>query len=118
MGPTAASTANMGKLGRLMTARLNRQINDDTRPAADRPKVNFHAARTKEDPFPDPSLLDPIDEDQHDDIRKAVEDMQKTAKDNGLADAYESNIKGILRDHMDIFRTSFSARPPAKLPLL
>ena len=63
-------------------------------------------------------MLDPIDENQHDDIRKAVEDMQKTAKDNSLADAYASNLKGILRDHMDIFRTSFSAGPPAKLPPL
>ena len=109
---------NMGKLGRLMTARLNRQRNDDKRPAADRPKVNYHAAHTEEDPFPDPSLLDPIDEDQHDDIRKAVADIQQTAKDNGLADVFESNLKGILRDHMDIFRTSFSAGPAAKLPPL
>ena len=109
---------NMGKIGRLMTARLNRQSNDDTIPAADRPKVSFHAVRIEEDPFPDPSLLEPIDEYQQDDIRKSVEDMQKTAKDNGLADAYESNLKSILRDHIDIFRASFSVGPPAKLPPL
>jgi len=112
----------MGKLGRLMTARLNGQgnaVGTASRVAAtDRPKVHYHQARHAEDPFPDPSLLDPIDNDQHDDIRKAVENIQTTAKKNGLADIYESNLRGILHAHLDIFRTSFSAGPPAKLPPL
>lgn len=40
------------------------------------------------------------------------------AADNGLADVYQSNLKSILRDSIDIFRTSFSSGPPAKLPPL
>lgn len=108
----------MGKLGRLMTARLNRQYDGESPPTATRPKVNYVTARTEEHPFPDPSLLDPIDTDQHDDICKAIEDIKENANQNGLPAVYESNLKGILRDHMVIFRTSFSAGPPAKLPPL
>lgn len=76
---------NMSTLGRLVIGHLDRQSNDNTRPAAERLRVNNHKARLDEDPFPDPSLLNPIDEDQHDDICKAVEDTEKTAKQNGLA---------------------------------
>ena len=107
-----------GKLGRLMSARFNGQDNFNEPPPSNRPKVNYNTARNEEDPFPDPSLLDPIDADQHEDICKAVDNLEKTAREKGLADVYESNLKGILRDHMDIFRTSFSAGPPAKLPPL
>ena len=58
--------------------------------------------------------MDPIDVDQHAEVCTAVEDIKTTARDNSQADAYESNLKGILRDHMEIFRSSFSAGNPAK----
>lgn len=53
--------------------------------------------------------------DQHDDVCQAVEVIETTAGDNGLVDVYKSNLNGTLRDHMDNFRTYFSAGPPAKL---
>lgn len=117
-----SETQKTGKLGRIMSARLNQIQETDKEPSEKidpaRPKVNYHKARTEEDPFPDPSLLDLIDKDQHDEIKAAVKGMEQAAKKQGLADVYESNLKGILHDHMDIFRTSFSAGPGAKLPPL
>lgn len=112
---TDQKPSNMGNLGWLMTAHLNRQREDDMRSAVDRLRVNYHKARSKEDPFLNPSLLDFIDEDQQNDICKAVSFVGKTAKRNGLADTCESNLMDILRDHMKILRTLFSAGPPAKL---
>lgn len=101
-----------------MTARLNRQCEDDKRRAADRPRVSYHQDPIKEHLFPGSSLLDTVDMDQRADICKAIQDTETTACDSGLADAYESSSKSILRDHMDIFRTSFSARLSAKHPPL
>lgn len=94
---------NMSKLGRLMTVRLSRQCDDDKRPAADRPRISYHQACAEEDPFPGPSLPDPMGVDQHADICKAVKDIEKTALHHGSADVYESNLKGILRNHMNFF---------------
>lgn len=71
---TDMSPSKIGKRGRLMTARLNRKCNEEKRPAAVRPRVDYHTVRQKDEPLPDPSLLDPIDVDQHEEIRKAVED--------------------------------------------
>lgn len=50
-----------GSFGRLIIARLNRQINAPEPPRSDRPKVNYNSALKEEDPFSDPSLLDPVD---------------------------------------------------------
>ena len=110
-----------GKLGRIMAARVNRlqeKSSNQANPMADRPRVDYNHARNEPDPFPDPSLLDPIDKNQHDDITAAVKSMETNAMNSGLADVYQSNLKGVLRDHMDIFRTSFSSGPGAKLPPL
>ena len=60
----------------LMIARMNGLADDGTRREsdhrADHPHVNYFAVRTGEDPFPDPSLLDLVDNEQHDTIRAAV----------------------------------------------
>lgn len=54
-----------GKLERIMNARLNRQGDENSAKShvvdRNRLRVNYQAARLEEDPFPDPSLLDPID---------------------------------------------------------
>lgn len=68
-GSLTKTPSSMGKLGRLMTARLDRQYDDDTRTVADRPRVNYFEVRLEEDPFLYPSLLNPIDEDQHNDMQ-------------------------------------------------
>ena len=120
--PDLLPKANGGHVSRLMLARLNRVNNDevDTPPTADptRPKVNYFSARAEEDPLPDPSLLDPIDEEQHEDIKTAVDDLRKQAFENGLASDRRPMLGKLLSGHMDIFRTSFSSGPPARLPPL
>lgn len=78
---------------------------------ADRPLLNYHTARSKEDTLPDASLLALIDGKEHKNIRKAVPDTKKPAKRNGLVDIYELNTRNDLCDHMNIFRTSISAGP-------
>lgn len=61
-----------------MVARINRIENDDVEPInPNRPKRNYYHASNKTGPFTDPSLLDPIYVDQHEDIREAL-DFKKT----------------------------------------
>lgn len=113
---------NGGKVSRIMMARLNHVENshEDTPPKVStvRPKVNYYAARAEEDPFPNPFLLDSIDSDQHDDIMAEVREAEKKAFDYGLPRDERPRLEKILSDHADIFRTSFSSGPPARLPLL
>lgn len=107
--------SNMGKLCRLMTGRLNKQCDVDQRPAADLSRVNFHHTHSEKGSFPDASLLDPIDIEQHIDVCNAFENVETTARHNGLSHSYEFNLKSLLRNYMDIFCTSISARPLSKL---
>lgn len=41
-----------------------------------RPRVDYFATRTKLDAFRHPSLLDPVDYEEHEDILGAVEEMK------------------------------------------
>lgn len=54
-----------------MTDHLNSVVRN-TEIDSNRPAVNYHKARSEEDPFPDPSILESVDTDQHGDIRTAV----------------------------------------------
>ena len=108
-----------GAVSRIMIARLNRireeefKTPDDGK--SDRPRVNFYAARSEEDPFPDSSLLDLFDEDQHEDIRSAVQALVQFAKDNGLPQDSATELDEFVNSRLDIFRVSFSAGPPARI---
>lgn len=55
-----------------------------SQPARDRPRVHYNEARSEQDPFPDLPLLEPLDEPQLSEIIAAVENMLKTARENGL----------------------------------
>ena len=92
-----------------MVGRLNRLKNDQMDmttgpPNPSRPKVNYFSARAEEDPMPDPSLLDPVDEDQHEDIKTAVADMQEAAHKNGLPDDKRYCLAKLCAESIDIFR--------------
>lgn len=80
-----------GQVSRLMIARLNRVLNKSVEAVMnasnDRPHVGYYKARDRQDSFPDPSLLDPIDHDQHEEIESATEKMLEDAKDNGFPEA-------------------------------
>ena len=112
-----------GKISRLMLARINRVSNDEIEQQKDdfdKPatNVNYFITRNEPDPFPDSSLLDPIDSDQHDEVANAVEKMVQKSVDNGFPMEKLSTLTRLVNDHIDIFRVSFSSGPPAKFPPL
>lgn len=82
-----------------------------TKPRPSRAKSSF-SRKEELDPFPDPSLLDAIDEDQHQGIIAAVENLQKSTADFVLVTEYQTQLKALLGDHMDVFRKGFSSGPP------
>lgn len=102
-----------------MSARLNRHVDEDSETVGpNRLNIKYYAARQKEDPFPDASLLDPIDEDQHDEIKFSEASMFKSAKNKSISHEQHKALKTISSVHMDIFCCSFSSGPLAKLPPL
>lgn len=113
-----------GHVSLLMLAHLKKVghdeiFNDDITTAyGARPKVNYFDVHNQPDPFPDSSLLDPVDSDQHDAIVDAVEKMVTNANDNGFPDERMPELPAVVNDHIDIFRTSFSPGPPADFPAL
>ena len=115
-----------GKVSRLMLARLNQVSNDEVDSAANptdasdpsRPTVNFFTVRNEQDPFPDSSLLDPVDSEQHDEIASTVEQMVADAVDNGFPVDKLTELQKIVSDYIDIFRVTFSSGPPADFPPL
>ena len=108
--PTASD--QRGLINRIMVARINRISNDDVEPLrSDRAKVNHFRSRNETVPFPDPSLLDPIDVDQHGEIRHALETKKKESRENGLLEPYSPHLDSLLDEFVDIFRTSLSAGP-------
>lgn len=112
------SQEGIGKVGRLMIARLNRQRGDEpsTMHSTDsRPRVNYFEVREEEDPFPDSSLLDPIDNSQHGDIEVELHNMIERARGNGLDDKQTQQLSDVVNEFKDIFRTSFSRGPPANV---
>ena len=107
-----------GNVSRMMIARLTRISNSDPvkeETESSRPRVNYYTARSEEDPFPDPSLLDPMDEDQHDEIRTEVKNLKDTARENGLQPDDAATLDKMVDEHIDIFRTAFSSGRPALL---
>lgn len=111
---------NIENLGRIMTDLLNQLQENNPSPQVqlekDCSKISYYKARTEEDPFPKPSLLYPNYKDQPDDINATVRELKKSTKKHELAGTDNSNLNGLLRDHMDIFRTLFLSGPVVKLP--
>ena len=106
-------------VSRLMIARLNRIrkegffSNSDNNLSSDGPRLNFNTVRTEEDPFPRPSLLDPLDTDQHGETRIAVDPMRNTASYNDLLPGHNKMLEELMGTNIDVFRTYFSAESPA-----
>ena len=115
--PTRTSPG--GSVSRLMIARLNGYQSHKSihrvRVPADRPRVNYHTARTEEDHFVDPFLLDPLEIDQHQEIREAEKGLRQTIRNNGILAEDATAIDEVIEEHIDLFRTSFSSGPPAKV---
>lgn len=112
---TGSNTANGGYVSGLMIMRLNRISDSGFKDDGRRTSVDYFSACAEKDPLPDASLLDPLDIDQHEENRCAVDKLADNATANGLSPKHRSALRDMLHNHMDVFRTSFSSGPPAKL---
>jgi transposase InsO family protein len=107
----------------MMIARLNRVYDSEntidaalnTAPAPDRPRVDYYSSRTEEDPFPDQSLLDRLDEPQAAAVQTAIDAALRQAKENGLPPDSAAALDDLVRVHTNVFRVGFSAGPPANI---
>lgn len=90
------------------------QIVDD-QISVTRPRVNLYSAVPEKDPFLDPSLLDPLEGDQHEEIQTELGKFKEEARNNELPEMDAVRLDQIFDDYVDAFRASFSSRPPAKL---
>lgn len=71
-----------------------------------------------DDTFPDPSMFDENDLDQEATVKQAVEQMLRVAKENGFLDSQYHELEKLVYSHINIFRTTISAGPPANVPTL
>lgn len=69
----------------------------------------------EEDPFPDSSLHDSINSEQHGNISAAGEDTKVSAKKKGLSKVHHKVLRKTVADNVDNFCCSFSSGPPAEL---
>lgn len=74
-------------------------------------EANYYCQLSGEALLPNPSLLDPIDSEQQNEVRPAMEDMQKAAFDDGPPFHKHPALTNLLSDRRDIFCTSFSVGP-------
>lgn len=119
----AANTGTPGgQVSRLMIARLNRVPNSHVstdNPSVDtRPRVNYFKVKEEEDPFPDSSLMDPVDSTQSEEVKVEIDNMLQLAVTNGFPTEKLPQLQELVLDHADLFRTSFSSGPPADIPPL
>ena len=85
---------------------------------SDRPCSNYHTNRLEVDPFPDPSLMDPADGDQEQEVNECIESMLVEAQTNGFPVDKFPQLKTVILARRNVFRISFSAGPPANVPPL
>lgn len=118
-----------GKIGRLMLARLNRVENEAVVPTrqdntddADldaagvrKSSVDYYEVRDETDPFPDASIIDSLHVDQKQDIEAGMEKMLRDAAGKSLPEDHAGKLEKMVRKNADIFRTSLSSGPPAKV---
>lgn len=89
-----------------------------TKPSHDRPRVSYYETPNAPDPCSDPSLLEPIDAHQHEDISKAIERMLERAAMSELPEALQPRLRKLVHYHMDIFRVGLSCGTPVLIPPL
>lgn len=106
--------SNGGCVSLLLIARLNGETSTQTSlPTCESPCVNYHTARHDENPLPDSALLDPVDIDQHEDIRNAVDVIISTAIGNCVPETNSNAPQEAFSEHINIFRTPHLFRTPA-----
>ena len=118
----------MWKIGRILLARIGRssgtapppEPSSNLRPklVENRPRSDYQSNRHATDPFPDPSLLYISDSSQADDVGNCIELMLQDALIHGFPKAHVPTLRKSIEDRRNVFRTTFSAGPPANVPPL
>ena len=130
-------TTRTGKIGRLLLARIHHvkgacqeekknqptkknfnKLNQSGDRKKNRQTSNYFTNRNEIDPFPHPSLIDPNDLDQEDDIKTGINGMLQDATRNGFPATYFDKLSNMIWQRKNVFRTTFSAGPPAAVPPL
>lgn len=93
----------------LMAARTRRPMNKNTatfsEANANPPKLKRNVERQEEDLFSDPSPLDPIDANQHNEILSSAAALLKEGK-NGLSHKEHKHLETVMSNHLETFRCS------------
>lgn len=85
---------------------------------SNRPRAVHEYGKTEEDPFPNPTLLDLLDEDQAESLDEAIGDMIQRAKENVLPETHLARVEQMVFRYRDVFRTGLSSGVPPKFPPL
>lgn len=80
--------------------------------------VNYYSKRLEEDPFSEPSLIDPGEADQESEVKLVTSDMVKRESIEGFADEHVRDLRGTIDNHSGVLRTTFAAVPSADVPPL
>lgn len=111
------SSTSGSQVSQIMIARLNRSPNFEVGPTTVLNnscfRVNYYDVRSEQDPFSNLSLLDSPNSAQPNEVEDEVSQIVQVAVSNGLRAEKVMNLKKIVTDHSDIFRTSLSSGPAA-----
>ena len=79
---------------------------------------NYFACHSSSDPYPDSSLLDIEDLDERNYVVEAVDTMLEKAASEGLPKKNMPEMRKLVNEFINVFRTAFPTDPPANVPPL
>lgn len=80
-----------------------------------RKSVAYFEFQKEKDKFFNASALDPVDDDQKDDVESGLHEMVEKPVSNSLPENKTDVPSNILSTRINVFCTSFSSSPPAKV---
>ena len=83
-----------------------------------RPSKNYFKIRSEPDPFPDESLLDPVDNSQDDDVKNALDKALSSTTVKEMSSEQLEELSDIIMSNKDVFRLRMCGGAPAKIPPL
>lgn len=66
-------------------------------------RMQYEVAYNELDPFPDPTFLNPVEDEQHEDIKAAVNNVSKEVHANGPPGKYWQHIDNLVCNHINVF---------------
>ena len=107
--------ARGGRISAMMLARINRVQYGQMEAEDKRPRIDYFESRSERDPFPDPSLLDKVDEDQEQAVTDAIDGMLQQAAEHGLPTNDAARARELVGNYRNIFRVGLSGGAPAAI---